>query len=258
MTLQLFDSHCHLQDEAFDEDRETVYQRARAQGIGMMVPGYSMTTSGRAIALANQLPFISALIGVHPHDAKEVVATDLQTLREWSSELKVVGIGEIGLDYHYMNSPMETQRAVFLQQLRLARELGLPVSVHSREAEQDTLDLLDEVPGISGVLHCFTGSWDFAEALLSRGFYISFAGPISFKNAQALREVAARVPTDRLLVETDAPYLSPAPWRGQRNEPLRVIRNAEIIAAQKNCSTKEVFAFTMSNTYNLFSRAGCE
>lgn len=254
MSLQLFDSHCHLQDETFDDDREAVYQRARAQGIGMVVPGYSMKTSERAMALTKQFPLISALVGVHPHDAKDVVATDLQTLQKWSSNPNVVGIGEIGLDYHYMNSPMETQRAVFGQQLRLARDLDLPVSVHSREAERDTLDLLDEVPGIRGVLHCFTGSWEFAEALLSRGFYISFAGPISFKNAQALRDVAARIPADRLLVETDAPYLSPAPWRGQRNEPLRVIRNAEIIAAQKNCSTKEVFAFTMSNTYSLFSR----
>ncbi|MHB1956981.1 MAG: TatD family hydrolase [Sulfobacillus sp.] len=254
MSLTLFDSHCHIQDPDFDADREAVYQRARAQGVGLLVPGYSMATSYLAMEFAELHDEAYALIGVHPHDAKDVSEENLTELRSWSDSPKVVGIGEIGLDYHYMNSPAPRQREVFLRQLELARELGLPVSVHSRDAEPDTLELLDRVPGVQGVLHCFTGSEEFANQLLSRGFYVSFAGPISFKNAHALRAVVSAVPKDRLLVETDAPYLSPAPWRGQRNEPLRVIRNAEVVAAQKNCTTKEVFSFTMSNTYNLFSR----
>ena len=250
----VFDSHCHLQDPAFETDREQVYERAHSQNIGLIVPGYSMKTSEAALAFASSHPHTYALVGVHPHDARDVSDDDYQILQQWCTVPKVVGVGEIGLDYHYMNSPQHTQREVFLRQLTLARDLGLPVSVHSREAEEDTLELIGMVPGVIGVLHCFSGSVEFAKELLHKGFYISFAGPISFKSAHALRSVIPAVPWDRILVETDSPYLSPVPWRGQRNEPLRVIRNAEVVAAQKNSTTKEVFAATLSNTYTIFSR----
>ncbi len=250
----VFDSHCHIQDSAFDEDRERVYERASVQGIGLIVPGYSMDSSEAAVRFAECHENTYAMVGVHPHDAQTVGEDDYLRLQRWCEELKVVGIGEIGLDYHYMNSPRETQREVFRRQLMLARDLGIPVSVHSREAEADTIELIGKVPGVRGVLHCFTGTEEFARSLLQKGFYISFAGPISFKSAHDLRATIPTVPWDRLLVETDAPYLSPAPWRGQRNEPLRVIRNAEIVAAQKECTTKEVFATTLSNTHTIFSR----
>lgn len=254
MTPIVFDSHCHIQDSAFDADREQVYQRAQAQSIGLIVPGYSMKTSSEAMTFAGSHDNVYALVGVHPHDAQYVVEDDYQTLQQWCADPNVVGVGEIGLDYHYMNSPREVQREVFRRQLILARDLGLPVSVHSREADADTLELIGMVEGVFGILHCFSGTEEFAKALINKGFYISFAGPISFKSAHALRATIPGVPWDRILVETDAPYLSPAPWRGQRNEPLRVIRNAEVVAAQKGCTTKEVFAATLSNTYTVFSR----
>lgn len=252
MTLTCFDSHCHLQDEAFQEDREEAYHRARAQNIGMIVPGYTIESSIQAVQFAQTHEGVWALVGVHPHDAATFTAHDLKELERLASEPKVVGIGEIGLDYHYMNSPKETQKEVFLAQVELAKRTALPVSVHSREAESDTVEILRQVPGIQGVLHCFTGDESFAANLLALGFYISFAGPISFKSAHALRQVVTQVPSDRLLIETDSPYLSPAPWRGQRNEPLRVIRVAEVVAAQKNFSTQQVFAQTTANILNAF------
>ena len=172
----VFDSHCHLQDPAFETDREQVYERAHSQNIGLIVPGYSMKTSEAALAFASSHPHTYALVGVHPHDARDVSDDDYQILQQWCTVPKVVGVGEIGLDYHYMNSPQHTQREVFLRQLTLARDLGLPVSVHSREAEEDTLELIGMVPGVIGVLHCFSGSVEFAKELLHKGFYISFAG----------------------------------------------------------------------------------
>lgn len=250
--LLAFDSHCHLQDDQFADDREAVYGRARGQGIGMLVPGYTLETSRSAVALAAGHDGVWALVGVHPHDANTVGEPDFRELERLARHDKVVGIGEIGLDFYYNNSPADIQRTVFRRQLELAATLGLPVSVHSRDAEADTLAILREVGHRRGVLHCFTGSADFAAALLDFGFYISLAGPVTFKSAQALRDVARGMPLSRLLVETDSPYLSPVPWRGQRNEPIRVVRVAEIVAAQKNCLTEKVLAATMSNTLNLF------
>ncbi|MCL4495427.1 MAG: TatD family hydrolase [Firmicutes bacterium] len=252
MNLMGFDSHCHLQDPAFDADREEVYDRAHTQELGILVPGYDMASSDRAVKMAQSHEAVWALVGCHPHEARTFSDTDQEQLRQWANNDWVVGIGEIGLDYHYMNSPMEIQRKVFRDQLELARDMNLPVSVHSREAEDDTWAILREFPGIRGVLHCFTGSREFAEKLLDLGLYLSFAGPVSFKNAHDLRAIVAWAPMDRILVETDSPYLSPVPWRGRRNEPLRVIRVAEVIAAQKNCSTKQVFDDTTSNIIRVF------
>lgn len=251
--ISIIDSHCHLQDDAFSEDREDVWQRAQNQGIGCIVPGYTMTSSWDAVNFARSHDEAWALVGVHPHDAKDVRDEDYETLKDWARQSKVIGIGEVGLDYHYNHSEPFIQKEVFQRQLKLAVELGLPVSVHSRDAEEDTLQIIDGVPGAHGVLHCFTGSLPFALALIDRDWFISFSGAITFKSAHELRKIVQEVPLDHMLIETDSPYLSPVPWRGQRNEPLRVVRVAEIVAAQKNISTKEVFSVTMSNVQKIFS-----
>ncbi|MDA8195401.1 MAG: TatD family hydrolase [Thermaerobacter sp.] len=254
MTLVGFDSHCHLQDPAFDADRQEVYERAATQGLGLLIPGYSLATSEAAVAWADSHGNCWALVGVHPHDARDWGQADKTRLRGWTASPRVVGIGEIGLDFHYNHSTPDVQRAVFREQLLIARETGLPAAVHSREAEADTLREIAESGVSAGVLHCFTGSLGFARGLLDLGWYISFSGVITFKNAQALRDVVRFVPLERMLVETDSPYLAPVPWRGQRNEPMRVVRIAEVVAAQKNVLTKEVFATTTSNLYSLFFR----
>ncbi len=254
MTLRVIDSHGHLQDEDFQPDREQVYERTIKEGVGVIVPGYTMESSASAVAFAQAHPGTWALVGIHPHDSKDKKPGDWDQLRAWVTEQpKVVGIGEIGLDYHYNNSPPEVQRAVFREQLELAKELGVPAAVHTREAEEDTGTIIREVNLRHGVIHCFTGTAEFAREMLDLGWYISFSGAISFKSAHALRQVVETVPLERILVETDSPYLSPVPWRGQRNEPLRVIRVAELVAAQKNCLTQQVFEQTVSNTIRLFS-----
>ncbi len=253
MTVRLYDSHCHLQDAEFSPDREEVYQRARQEGLGLLVPGYTMESSKAAVQFVNAHQETWALVGVHPHDSKDFIADDRLTLRQWVlDEPKVVGVGEIGLDYHYRHSPEEVQKSIFEDQLCLARELNVPVSVHTREAEEDTLAIIQRAGWHRGVIHCFTGTADFARHMLELGWYISFSGVVTFKSADALRAIAEWVPMDRLLIETDAPYLSPAPWRGQRNEPIHVLRVAEVIAQQKNYSTKEVYDATMSNVNRLF------
>lgn len=249
-----FDSHCHLQDDAFEEDRDAVYAKAREAGLGLIIPGYSRASSEAAVELAHDLEDTFALVGVHPHDAKDFDDQDEALIRTWATNPVVVGIGEIGLDYHYDFSPRAIQRDVFLRQLRLARELELPVSVHSREAEADTLALIDQAMPVRGVLHCFTGSQEFADGVLARGFYISFSGVVTFANAKALRQVVQSVSLERMLIETDSPYLAPVPFRGRRNQPAYVAKVAELIAAQKNCSVKEVFSRTTANTIKAFMR----
>ncbi|NMP23372.1 TatD family hydrolase [Sulfobacillus harzensis] len=255
MTLRVMDSHCHLQDEDFSPDRDAVYQRAIQEGVGVIVPGYTMDSSEKAVAFAKSHDAAWALVGVHPHDSRLFSEDpDLHQLRDWvKNQQRVVGIGEIGLDYHYDHSPRDVQRRVFEAQLALARDLGVPASVHTREAEEDTLAIIRSVGWKMGVIHCFTGTAAFAEAVLDLGWHISFSGAITFKSAHDLRAVVPLVPMNRLLIETDSPYLSPVPWRGQRNEPLRVIRVAEVVAAQKNCLTQQVFDNTLSNTLSLFS-----
>lgn len=254
MTLKLIDSHCHLQDEDFRDDRETVYANTVSEHIGMIIPGYTVESSQKAVEFCRTHEHTWALVGVHPHDAKTWREEDRASLEEWvRTSPRVIGIGEVGLDYHYNHSPQEMQQTVFAEQLRLAKALNVPVSVHTREAENDTLDIIRSLDYRRGVIHCFTGTEEFAHAMLEMGWYISFSGAITFKSAHDLRRVVQSVPLERMLIETDSPYLSPVPWRGKRNEPLRVIRVAEIIAAQKNCSTQQVFEATLSNTSTLFS-----
>ena len=253
----LFDSHVHLDTRAFDDDREAVISRARQSGVDLMIEiagsDVGEGSLDRGIKLAEDFDFIYAAIGLHPHEAS-IFNKDLeQRLITLSSHPKVVAWGEIGLDYHYNYSPPEVQRSVFKRQLEIAANRSLPVIIHTREAEDETIEILSEFsPSLSGVMHCFTGSTKLAEAALNLGFYISFSGVLTFKNAGELREIASQAPLDRLLVETDCPYLAPVPHRGKRNEPAFVVETAKEIARLRSVSFETIAEATTSNSQRLF------
>ena len=253
----LFDSHVHLDTRAFDDDREAVISRARQSGVDLMIEiagsDVGEGSLDRGIKLAEDFDFIYAAIGLHPHEAS-IFNKDLeQRLITLSSHPKVVAWGEIGLDYHYNYSPPEVQRSVFKRQLEIAANRSLPVIIHTREAEDETIEILSEFSAsLSGVMHCFTGSTKLAEAALNLGFYISFSGVLTFKNAGELREIASQAPLDRLLVETDCPYLAPVPHRGKRNEPAFVVETAKEIARLRSVSFETIAEATTSNSQRLF------
>lgn len=254
------DSHAHIDGEEYDEDRAAVVERAREGGVrAILNVGTGDPQSGafeRAVRMAESYENVFAALGVHPHDAKlfdDRAAELLQRLARESP--KVIAWGEIGLDYHYDNSPREAQREVFRRQLRIAREMRLPVIIHSREADDDTVNILrQEMVGESygGIMHCFGGSQLMAEDLIELGFMISFAGNVTFKKAEDLRAVACRVPLERLLVETDCPYLTPVPFRGRRNEPARVREVAACLAGLHNMTTEEMGRITTENFCRFF------
>ena len=254
------DSHCHIDGAEYDTDRDEVIARALEVGVTTMLNvGTGDPHSGvfeRAVALAEQHPEVYCAIGVHPHDAKlfdEAAQQRLIDLAKQSS--RVVAWGEIGLDYHYDHSPREVQREVFRRQLAIARELDLPVVIHSRAADEDTIEILREaLSGYSraGVLHCFGGSLQMAKQAIELGFFISFAGNLTFKKADDLRAIARKLALDRLLVETDCPYLTPVPFRGKRNEPARVVETAKFLAELKGVSLEEVGKVTTENFARLF------
>lgn len=250
-----FDSHAHLDDDKFSEDLTAVLQRAKEAGVTHILnPGADMASSEKAVALAAGHEGLYAAVGIHPHDVKDMLPQHLEKLEALTREPKVVAIGEIGLDYHYNFSPKEDQQRWFREQLQLARRLNLPVIIHDREAHGDVFDLI-EATGVAEtgcVMHCFSGSVEMAREYVKRGIYISLAGPITFHNARKTREVAAAVPLEWLLIETDCPYLAPVPHRGRRNEPSYVPRVAEAIAAAQKITVEEVAAHTMANTKKLF------
>lgn len=250
----LFDSHAHLDDKRFKDDREETIARAAAAGLtGILNAGADMFSSARAVALAESHAMVWAAVGIHPHDAKEAREEDYGKLAAWCARPKVVAVGEIGLDYHYDFSPREVQRAVFIRQLALAREVGKPVIIHNREAHADTLAIVSrEGKGLTGVFHCFSGSVETAREVLKLGFYISVAGPVTFANAHKLHDVVKMVPADRLLIETDCPYLTPEPHRGRRNEPAHVRYVAETVARLRGMETAALAAATTENTQRLF------
>lgn len=251
----LVDSHAHLDDRRFAADLPAVLQRAQEAGVTWVVTvGIDLASSRAAVSLAHRFPMVVAAVGIHPHEAKTADARALEELAELARDPRVVAIGEIGLDYHYNHSPPAVQREVFLAQLRLAGELGLPVVVHDREAHADVEGLLSEMaPPRAGVLHCFSGDAAMAARLVERGFYLSFAGPVTFSRAEDhFRRVLAAVPLNRLLVETDCPYLSPAPFRGQRNEPARVRLVAARLAALLGVAVEELIAATGQASANFF------
>jgi len=257
---QFIDSHCHIDGPEYDADREEVIARALDGGVTTMLNvGTGDPHSGafeRAVELAEKHSEIFAAVGVHPHDAKLFDdAAEERLINLARQSRRIVAWGEIGLDYHYDHSPREVQRDVFTQQLRLARSLNLPVIIHSREANDDTINILrDELSGYAraGVLHCFGGSLQMAREAIDLGFFISFAGNLTFKKAEDLRDIARRLPVDRLLVETDCPYLTPVPFRGKRNEPARVVETGKCLADLHQIEEDAIGKITSENFTNLF------
>lgn len=256
--LRLIDTHAHLALPQFDADREAVIARAAEAGVARMIEiGYDLPSSRAAIALAEAHPAIFAVVGIQPNHAHELPDGWEQALRTLCAHPKVVAIGEIGLDYYWMKAPPPQQESLFRAQLALARTLGLPVVIHSRDAQHDTVRILHEdARGQPGIMHSFSGDWAYAEACLELGFLLSFSGPLTFPKATELHEVARRAPLERLLSETDSPYLSPHPYRGQRNEPARVRLVVERLAALRDQPLETVAARIWANAGQLFRRMG--
>lgn len=252
--MPIFDTHAHYDAEHFDSDRDAVLTALPEGGVGLVLnPGCDLPSSRAAAALAEKYPHVYAAAGIHPEDCAGFQDTDLKELRQLLAQPKVVAVGEIGLDYYWKeNPPREFQQAVFRRQLVLAEELALPVIVHDREAHGDTLDIIREFPGVTGVFHCFSGSPEMAEELLKRGWYLGFDGPVTYKNARRAPEVAAVTPLDRMLIETDSPYMTPVPYRGQRNSSAYVYLVAEKLAAWKGVSPAELARITAENGQRLF------
>lgn len=251
-----FDTHAHYDDEQFDGDRDALLSALPAYGVTRVVnPGCSMPSSAAALALAEKYPHVYAAIGVHPHDAANMLDTDLDSLRAMSAHPRAVAIGEIGLDYHYDFSPRDVQRLRFRQQMELAREVGLPVVIHEREACADCLAVVQDFPDVPGVLHCYSGSWETAKTILAQGWYLSFTGVVTFKNARKALEVVANMPRDRIMIETDSPYLSPVPHRGERNDSRNLPHIARTIGGIWGVSPEEVAAVTMENGLRFFGIA---
>ena len=250
-----FDSHAHIDGEKFDRDRDLVLARAKANGIELIMnPGADFESSVRAVELAQKYEMIYAAVGIHPHDASSLDDGLLMMIEALTKKPKVKAIGEIGLDFHYDFSPRDVQRHWFREQLRLAKRLNLPVIIHDREANQETFDTLREEHAFeSGVLmHCYSGSAELAKQYVKLGGYISIAGPVTFKNSRKLIEVVEAVPLERLMIETDAPYLTPEPFRGKRNESLYVTYVCEKIASIKGIEVAEAAAATMKNAKDYF------
>ncbi len=251
----LFDSHAHLDDERFGADREKVIQSMSEADVGLVMNvGADMPSSRRSVVLAKKYPFIYASVGVHPHDVEEMTDEDLQDLRELAGEEKVRAIGEIGLDYYYDNSPRDKQKFWFEKQIELALELELPIIIHCRDAMQDCLNILKkyDFSRTSGVMHCFSGSVETAADIVKMGFYVAFGGAITFKNNKKAYGVVRSVPMERLLIETDCPYLTPEPHRGKRNDSRYVKYVAEKVAEFRGIPMEEVEQITMLNAKCLF------
>jgi len=251
--MAIFDTHAHLLDEAFDEDREKLLTELPQMGMaGMVEIGVDVDWSRKAAALAAEHAFIYASAGVHPHEASGAKEGFTGELRELLLRPEVVAIGEIGLDYHYDYSPREVQQSVFEAQLRLAKETNKPVIIHMRKAYEDTMALLKKYKGLRGVMHCYSGSLETAKEALKLGYFISFSGSVTFKNAVNLQPVAEYVPLERILAETDCPYLSPEPFRGRRNDPSRVRYVLEKLADLKKISYDDICAINIKNARELF------
>ncbi len=255
----LIDTHTHLDDARYNDDREAVIARAREAGVEAFVTiGCDLATSHAAVRLAGQHSFVYASIGVHPHEVKHIGDSWYDEFRRLARNKKVVAYGEIGLDYHYNHSSPKEQRERFREQIQLARELALPVIIHTREAQEDTIAILKEeqASAIGGVFHCFSGDARLAKEALELGFYLSFSGILTFQNATMLREIATTVPLDRLLIETDCPYLTPTPHRGKRNEPAYVAQVAKQLAAlHPGLSEEDIGRTTAGNARRLFKIA---
>ncbi|MGG3890557.1 TatD family hydrolase [Metabacillus fastidiosus] len=251
----LFDTHAHLNALQYENDVEEVIQRALDEGVSeIVVVGFDRETIERAMELIEEYDFIYAAIGWHPVDAIDMTDKDLQWIRELSEHPKVVAIGEMGLDYYWDKSPKDIQKEVFRKQIALAKEVKLPIIIHNRDATADVVTILEEegASEVGGIMHCFTGSLEVAKQCMDMNFYISFGGPVTFKNAKKPKEVVQEIPLDRLLIETDCPYLTPHPFRGKRNEPGYVKYVAEEIAKLRNLSYEEIAKKTSDNGKKIF------
>lgn len=250
----LFDTHAHMDDRAFDQDRDTLLSELPQKGIGLLMnPGCSLASSRQACALAGQYDYIYAAVGSHPDAAGEVNEDVLEAYRVLCKQNpKVKAIGEIGLDYHYEDIPRQRQLEAFRDQMALARELDLPVIVHEREAHQDGMAVVDEFPQVTGVFHCYSGSAEMAKELIKRGWYIGFTGVLTFKNARKAVEVAREIPLERIVLETDCPYMSPEPFRGRRNDPGKLYRMAQALAQIRDLPAEQVEAITFENGKRLY------
>ena len=254
----IFDTHAHMDDHAFDQDREALLSRLPEEGIALLMnPGCSLASSLAAIDLANQYDYIYAAVGSHPDAADEVNEAVLEQYRTLCREHpKVKAIGEIGLDYHYEDIPRDIQKRSFRAQMGLARELDLPVIVHEREAHEDGMKIVAEFPTVTGVFHCYSGSLEMAKWLIDRGWYIGFGGVLTFKNARKALEVASNIPLERIVLETDCPYMAPEPFRGRRNDPGKLCRVAAKLAELRGIGAEEVQAITLQNGKTLYRIEG--
>lgn len=256
--MPIFDTHAHYDDSRFDGDRDAVLAALPEAGVELVLdPGCDLPSSRAAAALAERYGHVYAAAGIHPENCAGFQDTDLAALRQLLAQPKVTAIGEIGLDYYWAeNPPRDFQQMVFRKQLALAEELDLPVIVHDREAHGDILEIVKEFPGVRGVFHCFSGSPEMAEELLKRGWYLGFDGPVTYKNARRAPEVVAVTPLDRIVVETDAPYMSPVPNRGRRNDSRNLPYIVEKLAEWKGISPEEMAAHTWNNGLRLFGLEG--
>lgn len=252
--MTLFDTHTHLDDRAFDPDRDALIASLPDAGIGLVMnPGCSLSSSQAACALSKQYAFLYAAAGSHPDAADEVNDDVLQTYARLCRENpKIRAIGEIGLDYHYEDIPRQRQQQAFRDQMALAQELDMPVIIHMREAQNDAMAILDQFPKVTGVFHCFSGAAPLAEELVRRGWYVGFTGVLTFKNARRAVEAAAAVPLERIVLETDAPYMSPEPFRGRRNDSTRLVYMARRLAEIKGITAEEAAAATFENGKRLY------
>lgn len=251
----LFDTHTHVNADQFEGEEDAVLARAKEAGVSkMLVVGFDTKTIKRAMKLVETYDFLYAAVGWHPVDAIDMTHDDLRWIEELASHPKVVAIGETGLDYYWDKSPKDVQKEVFKQQIQLAKKVKLPLIIHNREATDDVIEILERegAAEIGGVMHCFSGTLEQAKKCIDLKFYISFAGPVTFKNAKALQEVAREVPLERMLIETDCPYLAPHPFRGKRNEPAYVKYVAQQIAQLKNKNFEEIATITYENANRLF------
>lgn len=251
--MELFDSHAHYDDKRFAEDYHEVILNAFDSGVKYILnAGSDIATSKKSIMLAEKFDFVYAAVGVHPHEVEKLSETDFDELKKMYSHKKVVAVGEIGLDYYYDHSPRESQRHWFERQIELGKELNLPLIVHNRDSHEDMMNIIRKHAPFNGVLHCFTGSWEMAKELLSLGLYLSFGGPITFKNASKAIGIIEKMPEDRILIETDCPYLTPEPFRGKRNDSGYVHLVAKKISEIRGISIEEAAKRTTMNTKKLF------
>ncbi|MEG0774140.1 TatD family hydrolase [Clostridium sp.] len=251
----IFDSHAHYDDSQFDEDREVVLKTIKEKGvIGVLNCGSDLKSLKATVEMVEQYEFIYGALGIHPEYANFIDEDLLERLKELCKNPKIVAIGEIGLDYYWEENPSrDIQKEAFRKQMQLARELNLPVVIHDREAHQDTLEIMKEFGDVKGVVHCFSGSVEFARECLKLGYYIGITGVVTFKNAKVIKEVVKAVPIDKLLVETDCPYMAPTPFRGKRNQSDFITYIMEEIAALKNITRQEVESEMVKNTKNLLN-----